>query len=91
MLVESASTDQPVIASKSSTKAQSPAGWENIWEGSNQCAVSPVALARHIMDAWLYNPGHRQNILNPDYTHMGIGIASNDGQIRATQLFATLQ
>ena len=67
-------------------------GWgENIWEGSNLNAVSPVALARHIMDAWLYSPGHRQNILNPDYTHVGLGLASNGGQIRATQLFATLQ
>jgi uncharacterized protein YkwD len=67
-------------------------GWgENIWEGSSLNAVSPVALARHIMDAWLYSSGHRQNILSPDYTHMGIGLASNGGQIRATQLFATLQ
>jgi uncharacterized protein YkwD len=67
-------------------------GWgENIWEGSTINAVSPVALARHIMDAWLYSPGHRQNILNPDYTHVGLGLAANGGQIRATQLFATLQ
>jgi uncharacterized protein YkwD len=34
-------------------------GWgENIWQGSNLNAVSPVALARHIMDAWIYSPGH---------------------------------
>jgi uncharacterized protein YkwD len=67
-------------------------GWgENIWEGSNLNAVSPVALARHIMDAWIYSPGHRQNILGPEYTHVGIGLASNGREIRATQLFATLQ
>jgi uncharacterized protein YkwD len=67
-------------------------GWgENIWEGSNLTAVSPVALARHIMDAWMYSPGHRQNILGQDYTHVGIGVAANGREIRATQLFATLQ
>ena len=67
-------------------------GWgENIWEGSNLNAVSPVALARHIMDAWIYSPGHRQNILGPEYTHVGIGLASNGREIRATQLFVTLQ
>ena len=56
-------------------------GWgENIWAGSSLNAVSPVALARHILDAWLYSPGHRQNILGPAYTHMGIGIASTAGR-----------
>jgi uncharacterized protein YkwD len=68
------------------------ASWgENLWEGSNIAAVSPEALARHIMAAWLASPGHRQNILCPDYTHVGLGVAARGREIRATQLFAQLQ
>jgi uncharacterized protein YkwD len=67
-------------------------GWgENIWAGSIINAVSPVALAQHIMDAWLYSAGHRKNILNPEFTYVGIGIAANGLEIRATQLFANLK
>ncbi len=67
-------------------------GWgENIWEGSNLSAVDPEALARHIIDSWMSSSGHRQNILCPDYTQVGIGVAASGREIRATQLFATLQ
>ena len=67
-------------------------GWgENIWEGSNLSAVDREALARRIMDAWMSSPGHRQNILSPDYTHLGVGVAASGREIRATQLFATLR
>ena len=67
-------------------------GWgENIWEGSNLSAVDREALARRIMDAWMSSSGHRQNILSPDYTHLGVGVAASGREIRATQLFATLQ
>ncbi len=64
---------------------------ENIWEGSNHSAVDHGALARRIMDSWMSSSGHRQNILNPDYTHVGVGVAVSGREIRATQLFATLQ
>jgi uncharacterized protein YkwD len=66
-------------------------GWgENIWEGSNLSAVDREALARRIMDAWMSSSGHRQNILCPDYTHLGVGVAARGPEICATQLFATL-
>ena len=29
-------------------------------------------------DGWMNSPGHRANILNPDYTHIGIGYGSSD-------------
>ena len=39
--------------------------------------------------AWMESPGHRENILNPDYTVVGIGIAQGpDGLYYATQDFA---
>jgi uncharacterized protein YkwD len=67
------------------------AGGENIWAGSSHVAVSPVALARHILDAWLSSPGHRGNILNPEDTHVGLGIAAKGREIRAKQLLVTLE
>ncbi|MCL4503838.1 MAG: CAP domain-containing protein [Deltaproteobacteria bacterium] len=67
-------------------------GWgENIWEGSNVSAANPDALARRIMDSWMSSSGHRQNILSPNYTHLGVGVAARGPEIRATQLFATLR
>jgi uncharacterized YkwD family protein/spore coat assembly protein SafA len=28
---------------------------------------------QEVMDSWMKSPGHRQNILKPDYTHIGVG------------------
>ena len=42
-----------------------------------------------IQRAWMESPGHRENILNPNYTVVGIGVAkSDDGLYYATQDFA---
>lgn len=44
------------------------------------------ASAATIMDLWLNSPGHRANLLNPDYTKIGIGTAvSETGDLYATQ------
>jgi uncharacterized protein YkwD len=64
---------------------------ENIWEGSNISTADPDRLAHTIMDSWMSSPGHRENILNPKYTHLGIGVAASGREVRATQLFARLQ
>jgi uncharacterized YkwD family protein len=39
--------------------------------GENIAGNSSAAGA---MEAWMNSPGHRANILNPDLTHMGIGV-----------------
>jgi uncharacterized protein YkwD len=31
-----------------------------------------------VMDAWLDSPGHRQNLLDPDFTEVGIGCVAYD-------------
>ena len=64
---------------------------ENIWEGINIVVSDPEGLAHFIMNAWMSSPGHRQNILSPEYTCMGIGVAAGGREIRATQLFAKLE
>ncbi len=31
-------------------------------------------IATNLVESWMNSPGHRANILNPDYTHIGVGI-----------------
>jgi len=38
---------------------------------------------------WMNSPGHKANILNEKYTHLGLGVAIVKGRYYATQLFAT--
>lgn len=41
-----------------------------------------------VMNAWMNSEGHRANILNSNYTHIGVGIAKNaNGQYIWTQTF----
>jgi uncharacterized protein YkwD len=41
------------------------------------------------MKGWMDSKGHRENILNPGFTEIGIGIARNDkGETYFTQEFA---
>lgn len=45
------------------------------------------ASAEDVVNTWMNSSGHRTNILNPDFTEIGIGIAQN-GQPYYTQVFA---
>ncbi|WP_329137044.1 CAP domain-containing protein [Streptomyces sp. NBC_01476] len=54
-------------------------GGENIARGQ--------ADAQAVMDAWMNSPGHRANILNCDYTTLGIGIHFGTGGPWWTQDF----
>jgi uncharacterized protein YkwD len=58
---------------------------ENIAEG--QFSVDEV------MDTWMHSPGHRHNILDPDFTELGVGVARGEsgGEVRVTwvQVFGT--
>jgi uncharacterized protein YkwD len=39
---------------------------------------------------WWYSPGHQANLLNPDYTETGVGLAQGeDGAWFVTQIFVT--
>jgi len=41
-----------------------------------------------VMDAWMNSDGHRKNILNANYTQIGVGIAKTaSGQYVWTQMF----
>ncbi len=46
--------------------------------------------ARQVMNAWMRSPGHKANILHPDYTEIGVGVVANRrGAVVWTQNFAT--
>ncbi|WP_183546215.1 CAP domain-containing protein, partial [Methanococcus maripaludis] len=45
------------------------------------------SIAKAIVDAWMDSDGHRANILNFQYTNMGIGVAFDGTYYIATQNF----
>lgn len=63
---------------------------ENIWMGSGQNPHAPRHLAGTIMATLMASPGHRQNLLDSQYTHLGVGVAARGQEVRATQVFAQL-
>lgn len=60
---------------------------ENIWSGAGYDSRDTQRLARIIVDNWLSSPGHRQNLLNPQFTDIGVGVAGRGRDVRATQVF----
>lgn len=59
---------------------------ENIGRFRNSTgAFSP----QDVVTGWMNSPNHRENILHPDYTHLGVGIVLHSGVMYATQNFAT--
>jgi uncharacterized protein YkwD len=76
-----------------SVKARLPANpairlWgENIWTGRGYDPRQIQHLAQVIMAGWMNSPGHRKNILSPGYTHLGVGVITNNQEVKATQVF----
>ena len=59
------------------------AGWaigENLAWGTG-----PLATPGSIMQAWMNSPGHRENILNPDYREIGIGVSAGNPSSRTAR------
>jgi hypothetical protein len=61
---------------------------ENLWLGSGDAHFYPSAA--EIVASWMKSPGHRENILRREFTHMGIAVALDRGTARATLVFATV-
>lgn len=60
---------------------------ENISTGGQKAYDDTTTAARGIVDGFMVSPGHRQNILQPAYTHLGIGISIKDKEYFVTQCF----
>jgi hypothetical protein len=55
-------------------------------EAAENVAFGPTAPGIH--DGWMKSPPHRANLLNPDLTSLGIGVAERDGTLYAVQDFS---
>ncbi len=60
---------------------------ENIWDARDYDPDKAKQVAQEIMDSWLTSPGHRENLLDPEFTHLGVGVSARHNRIRATQEF----
>lgn len=52
---------------------------ENIAQGHSS--------AKNVMDAWMKSPGHRENILSPNFAKLGLGYIVKNGTTYWTQMF----
>jgi len=43
--------------------------------------------AAHVMQDWMASPGHRENIMDKRFTHIGVGIYEKDGVLYWSQEF----
>lgn len=39
--------------------------------GEGETIASPAEVVAKLVDAWMQSPGHRDNLLNPKFTHLG--------------------
>jgi hypothetical protein len=53
-------------------------------------AVGAIFVMRFFHEQMLASPGHCDNILYKDFTHLGVGIAQSDGKYYITEEFADL-
>lgn len=60
---------------------------ENIWYASGYNVAKIQQVAKEIVDDWMSSSGHRENILDPRFTHLGVGVSARNHTIRATQEF----
>lgn len=49
------------------------------YSGIAENIATGFSTAQDVMDAWMDSPGHRANILNGNYTHIGVGLCSGCG------------
>ena len=65
---------------------------ENIYMGARfDYSTDIKTQARMIVDGWMTSPGHRRNILDPNYTHLGVGVSAKDKMCYATQIFSQVK
>ena len=61
---------------------------ENImYEFHSRAPFDPASFAKTAVEGWLESPGHRANILSPEFDRSGIGVGLNATTAYATQVF----
>lgn len=49
------------------------------WANTGENIAAGQATAEDVMNSWMNSEGHKANILNPDFTEIGVAYASKDG------------
>lgn len=62
-------------------------GIVNVYAGENIAAGHKKA--EDVMDTWMSSEGHRKNILNENYTRIGVGVYESDGYTYWVQIFTS--
>lgn len=89
------SEDQAAHGTMSHTGSDGSSPWVRIdragyrgWNAAAENVASGYPDVTSVMDGWMGSSGHRANILGPQYTHVGFGLAhSTDGRTFWTQDF----
>ena len=63
---------------------------ENLWMRTGTVASAEKIVEEAVAQLMDSRP-HRSNILNPRYTHAGVGVAVTRSEVRVTQLFARFE
>lgn len=58
---------------------------------STPITLSATQIAEKAMTGWMNSPGHRANILRPQFTHLGVGMSLVKGETTITQNFAAVR
>jgi uncharacterized protein YkwD len=62
-------------------------GWDRIGENLFMCSPTNDYTSLSIR-GWMHSPSHRENLLDPDWTETGVGVAvDRDGTIYITEVF----
>ena len=57
--------------------------------GENVYFATPTSSVAATVDWWMNSPGHKANILNCQFTHLGVGLLYPTGKWFAVTVFAT--
>ncbi len=49
---------------------------------------SDANIAANLVKGWMDSPGHRENILKPEYVALGVGVFQQSSDLYATQVFS---
>jgi uncharacterized protein YkwD len=62
---------------------------ENLASEFNSAGFTPETLSRNVVQGWRDSPTHRANMLHPDVTQIGVGVArsTKDGEYYVVQVF----
>ncbi|MCL2053901.1 MAG: CAP domain-containing protein [Oscillospiraceae bacterium] len=94
-LCKAAEVRSAEIITKFSHTRPNGKSWSTAVEGRYNSLGENIAAGyktpQEVVKGWMSSPGHRENILNPNFTKMGVGYAESNGMYCCywTQIFAS--